>query len=172
MCDRQRVGLWLCFSSLPSSSLPLAVCCWGKWKKFMGCRRKRGESYLFVFYCAISPTLSLSLSPPLSLQMIYLTASRRSAPVSGQFGQHKPCHNSEFLTRQQLPGCATVDQRRINTHDKPCQSCAWHSGSAQASWPLMIEPVGSWLGIWMLFFFKWVFWWWSFSVWFWRFFNC
>lgn len=100
--------------------------------------------------------LSLSLPPSLvfslSLRMIYLTASRRSAPVSGQFGQHKPCHNSEFLTRQQLPGCATVDHRRINTQDKPCQSCAWHSGSAQASWPLMIEPGGSGLTIWMPFF--------------------
>lgn len=110
----------------------------------MGRRRKRGKkSYLFVFYCAIS----------LSLRMIYLTASWRSAPVSGQFGQHKPCHNSEFLTRQQLPGCATVDQRRINTQDKACQSCAWHSGSAQAPWPQMIEPGGSWLRIWTLFFF-------------------
>lgn len=36
-------------------------------------------------------------------------------------GQHKPCHNFEFLTELQLPGRATVDQRRINTGDKLCQ---------------------------------------------------
>lgn len=35
-----------------------------------------------------------------------------------QFSQRKPCHNSEFLTGQQLPGQAAADQRRINTCDK------------------------------------------------------
>lgn len=35
-----------------------------------------------------------------------------------QFSQRKPCHNSEFLTGQQLPGQAAADQRRINTRDK------------------------------------------------------
>ena len=41
-----------------------------------------------------------------------------------RFGQRKPCHNSEFLTRLQLPGRATVDQRWINTRDKLRQSHA------------------------------------------------
>lgn len=45
-----------------------------------------------------------------------------------QFGQRKPCHNSEFLTGQQLPGQAAADQRRINMSDKP-SAARWYVSS-------------------------------------------
>lgn len=45
-----------------------------------------------------------------------------------QFSQRKPCHNSEFLTGQQLPGQAAADQLRINTRDK-LSTARWYVSS-------------------------------------------
>lgn len=61
----------------------------------------------------------------------------------GQFSQRKPCHNSEFLTRLQLPGWATADQHRINTWEISC-SKAVHSTHVRqrASKPQMIKLGG------------------------------
>lgn len=61
-------------------------------------------------------------APSLSLDDLFDCIARLSSSFR-QFSQRKPCHNPEFLTRQQLPGRATVDQCWINTRDK-LQSCA------------------------------------------------
>lgn len=74
--------------------------------------QKKKKAYLFVF---------------LPLDDLFSCVAAFSSGFV-QFSQRKPCHNSEFLTGQQLPGQASADQRRINMRDKlsTARRCVFH----------------------------------------------
>lgn len=79
---------------------------------------------LETLFCKKKKKKAICLSfaaPSLSLDDLFDCIAALSSSF-GRLGQRKPCHNSEFLTRLQLPGRATADQRWINTRDKPRQS--------------------------------------------------
>lgn len=105
------LSVCLCQTLLLSFTPSLAVCCQKDhcWKHcFVKKKKKKAICLSFA-------------APSLSLDDLFDCIAALSSSF-GRLGQRKPCHNSEFLTRLQLPGRATADQRWINTRDKPRQS--------------------------------------------------